>query len=364
MITLTEKAKSVLADGNQVRYLRIESWLAGVLLHDDVPVRSANEETDRSLTVPERVTLTVPREADAFSWAPVYDTHPLAANGQRLRVLLGVGLEGDRVEWFQRGTFLIDEATPEGDEVEVTALGLLRLPQEARLLSPYQPSGTLVSTLRGLVEPALTVMISSSLVDRSVPSGLNFDDDRLGWVEGLLDAWPAEAYVTPSGFLMVRPAASPVASDSVLSLTDQAGGTVIQAVGSSTREGAYTAVVAKGTASDGGQVLGVAYDTSSGAHRANGPFNPLPVPYEFASPLLTTVDQCNAAAATVMARIRRETAQEYEVTMVPHPALQAGDVVKLTTAAFTDLPCTIEYLSLPYLAAGGSQTLRVRSLTS
>jgi len=341
-------------------HVAVESWLGGDLLAASVPIDSATEEADRTLHVPERVTLSVPRLDRNTSWSPTTATHPLSANGQRLRVQLGIGLDGDRIEWFQRGWFVIQESATDGDTVNVTATGLLTLIDEARLVSPYQPTGTLVSTLRGLIEPALTVVVDGGLVDRSVPANINYDEDRLSAVMELIDAWPADAYVDAGGYLLVVPATQ--SATSVLALTDGVGGTVIQAAGNSTRDGAATAVVARGTAPDGTQVQGVAYATT-GPKSAAGPFNPLPVPYFYASPLLTTVAQASAAADTVLARLQRSTSLEFRVDMVPHPGLQTGDVVTITTDDYPALLCSVEYLTLPYTPGGGAQTLRVRAIT-
>jgi Domain of unknown function (DUF5047) len=355
MITLPDVAMSALM-GSYSYHLRVESWRGEELLSDDVPVDGGGEETDRALRVPERITLTVPRVDRGTSWSPVGDDHPLAARGQRLRVQLGIGIGAGRVEWTQRGWFVVRTSKAQGDVVNVEAVGLLTLIDEARLVSPYQPSGTLVSTLRGLVEPALTVEVDAGLTDRSVPSGVNYDEDRLAAVLELVDAWPAEIYVTEDGYLSVRPPQT--GTTPVLSLTNGAGGTVIDAPGASEREGTYTAVVARGTAADGAQIQGVAYDSSGGLAE----FNPLPVPYYFASPLLTTAGHCNSAAVTVLARLRRESAPRFVAEIVPNPALQAGDVVAITTNDYDALPCSIEALSLPYTPDGGSQFLTLRSL--
>ncbi|WP_420124386.1 DUF5047 domain-containing protein [Nakamurella sp.] len=358
MIALSDVANSVISRSYTYR-CRVESWRGADLLADDIPVEGGAEEVDRTLRVPERVTFTVPRFDRGMSWAPVAADHPLSASGQRLRVQVGVDIGGGQTEWIQRGWFVLAEAVPSGDTVTVTASGLLSLVDEARLVSPYQPTGTLLSTLRGLVEPAVTVVPDLALADRSVPSGINYDEDRLGAVMELLDAWGADAWVTEDGYLTAVPADT--VGTPVLALTDGLGGTVIEASGSSTREGAANVVVARGTASDGTQVQGVAYDLL-GPTAFGGPFNPLPVPYFFSSPLLTTAAQCRTAAQTILARRRRSTAVELTVTMVPHPGLQAGDVVTVTTADYAGLVCVVEQLRLPYTPDGGAQTLTVRSV--
>lgn len=349
MITLSDRATSALTRSYRPS-LSVSSWRGGELLAEDVPVQDASEEGDRSGRVPERVTLSVPRHDRGVDWSPGEDEeHPLAANGQRLHVTLGV--EG---EVFARGRFLIVRSAPQDDVVDVECQGLLRLVDEARLISPYQPTGTMASTLRGLVEPALSIIVDPLLVDRAVPTGINMDEDRLGAVLELLDAWGADAYVTPDGYLAVGPATQSLIP--VLTLTSGTG-TVVTSIGTSTREGAYNAVVARGTASDGGQVQGVAYDlTAAGPKRYGGPFNPLPVPFFFPSPLLTTVQECGTAAATVLARLQRRASRELLVTLVPHPGIQLGDVISVDGTV-----CSVEGLTLPYLP-GEPMTLRARVL--
>lgn len=360
MIELSDAALSVLLSGAQRHLVRVESWLGDNLLADDIPVDSGREEGDRSQAVPERITLTVPRmDNDGVDWSPTGDLHPLAGNGQTIRVNLGLELANGVVEWVQRGEFVIYESGADGDTVTVSAYGLLWFVQEARLVSPYQPSGTLVSTLRGLIEPAVTVVVDGSLTDRSVPSGINYDEDRLGAVGELLDAWPAVAQMQPEGYLLVEADVAPTVADLALVSTGVQA-VVINRTGTSTRDGFSNVVVARGTAADGGQVQGVAVDSTSGPRRYGGEANPLPVPFYYASPLLTTVGQCNAAAATVLNRKLRTAQQPFDVVIPPRPDIVLGDAVSVD-----GLLCTVEQLSLPYVP-GDSQgmTLTLRQVPS
>lgn len=367
MIDLSDTAASVLRDGGFDYHVRAFVTLDGNVLAEDVPIVAGTEEYDSSLTVPERVTVTVPRLANGVDWSPNDQGDPLSAFGQRLHVSLGIGLGGGQVEWFDRGEFLIFESNVDGDRVEVTAVGLLSLIDEARLVSPFQPTGTLVSTLRALIEPALTVMVDSSLTDRSVPAGINYDDDRLGAVTELLDAWPAVAFVTPDGYLVVQDAG--VDPDHWTLLAQRRPDqprikpTIIRQQGGSTRDSVYNAVVARGTAADGGQVQGVAYDTSHSASAYGGPFNPLPVPYFYASPLLTTTGQCQAAATSVLNRLIRSTYGRFDVETPPIPILTGADGIAIASPVVgvdTDTLCRIESFRLPYTADGGSMTMSLR----
>lgn len=352
MITISDAAASSLLRGNQKRYVRVESWYDDQLLSDDLPMEGGKETVDRGSNVPERVTFTVPLRARGVDYTPDELLSPLAANGQMIRVSLGIEIGFEEIEWMQRGWYVITESEVRGDAVEVAAAGLLWKIDEARLVSPFQPSGTFKSTIQRLVEPALTVEFDPALVDRAVPASVNYDEDRLGGLQATLDAWPSTAEVTNEGYLLVSPVGDMAAP--VVTLSTGPGGTVIQKVGKSTRDGVYNAVVAEGQAADGQVVRGVAYDLN-GPKRSGGPFNELPVPYYLSSPLITTAAQASAAASSRILSLKRSLSFTYDVEMVPHPALQVGDRVTLDGA-----DGIIEKLELPWSAGGGSQTATIR----
>lgn len=362
MLSLSAAAAAMVASGTYTYRVRVLSYYDDMLVDDDVPVvaGSCTETVDRSDTVPERLTFNVPRLVRGVDYTPTNLRDPLAANGQQLQVQLGIGLgRTDQIEWVQRRWFTVYESELQGDVVAVEARGLLWPISEARLVSPYQPSGTLVSALRGLIEPELTVLIDGNLTDRPVPAAINTDDDRLGAVGQILAAWPAEGHVTEDGYYYVYPSADPTTV--ALALTDGVGGTVIRASGKSTRDGVYNAVVARGTTADGANVQGVGF--ASGPKAYGTPFNQLPVPFFFESPLITTQAQAQAAAITRMQTLQRTTFQTYTVEMVPHPALQEGDLVSLTTDELAAVPAVVEALALPCGAGGGTETLTVRRLS-
>lgn len=363
MIAVSDLARAILG-GSFTYYIQVQSWSrdGSQLLAADVPVSAGGEETDRSLTVPERVTLTVPKMANGINWTPTEDDSPLAAYNA-LKVNLGVGVGTDGIEWFPRGEFLIAEAEEDEETIEVTCVGLLTLIDEAKFVSPFQPTGTIVSTLRALVEPAVVVNVDAAPADRAVPAGaVNWDSDRLGAVGELLDAWPAVAMMNEQGFLEVTPDVVWTNADAVRSFTNARGGTVISAVGSSTRDGGFNVVVATGTAADGTEIRALAYRTSGPWAYGSGTANPLPVAFGYASPLMTTIPQCQAAANTVLNRKSRQSGQRtFTVTAVPDPTLQAGDPVLITNDYVTDLLCTVESMNLPYFP--GQMTLKVVSVS-
>lgn len=361
MLDMSTTALAVV-QGGYTMDIRAESWLGGLLLADNIPIADGSETRDRSLSVPEQITLTVPRRDRGYDWDPGTDpAHPLAAYGQMLRIDFGVDV-GGQMEWVNRGWFLITESSTDGDTVSVSCQGLLTLIAEANLISPFQPSSsdTLVSVIRALVEPALTVGFDGTLIDRAVPLGMQWDSDRLGAVTEVLTAWGAAERVTEDGYLLIEPVSD--AGASVISISDDPEtGTVVRWQGNTTRDGAFNVVVAQGEDASGNQIQGVSYDSDgTSPYQYGGNFNPLPVPYPYQSSLLTTVTQCRTAAAAQLKLLRRQAYRRLQVTMVPHPGLIPGDIVSVTGAGLTSARCAIESLSLPY--SPGEQSLTVRVL--
>lgn len=355
MISTSETVRSLLDSGASYTYhLKVSSWLGDELLAAEVPVAAASEECDRGLSVPERVTFTVPREAAGYDWTPTEDTHPLAAAGQTLKVSLGVGQGADGIEWFQRGEFLIQDTQQQGESISVTAVGLLALVEEARFVAPFQPTGTIGSTVRELIEPALTANLENAPSDRAVPtSAVNWDTDRLGALYELMDAWPADLRVNEQGYLEIIADVVPDTDDTVRSFIQDTGGTVIELAGSSTRDGGFNVVVATGQSADGNEVRGIAYVSTGPWAYGVGSANPLPVPFGYSSPLLTTNGQCTAAAQTVLRRkMRQAVLRQYTVTAVPDPTLQLGDPVLVFLGTGEPFVATVEGMGLPYTATG------------
>lgn len=349
MIPVTAKARGVLGR-SFTQHVRVQSWLGGELLHDDVPVTAASEEGDRSLAVPTRLTLTVPQRRRGYDWTPSTDAHPLAANGQQLRVQVGVEIGPEGIEWIDRGIFVITESEPDGSgSIIVQAADLLYLVSEARFAGAYQPGGNFKAALRGLVEPAITVVYDPALVDRAVATTVNYDGSRLDSANDLLDGWPAEAAVTPDGYLYVSAPTTPTTA--LIALDDR----VLKRVGSSSREGAYNVVVAKSRTLEGADIYATAYE-KRGARAWGGPFNPLPVTYEFFHPAARTAKLCAILAYFTLERIRRNSGRERTVDLIPDPTLQLGDAVMDQGELWT-----IEKLTLPYVP-GPAMSLTLRSV--
>jgi hypothetical protein len=335
---------------------RVESWRGGKLLASSVPVVSGTLTGDRSLTVPEQVTLTVPVEVDGVRWDPLEEDDPLACYGQQLRIAVGLVVRR-KLYWMPRAPVVITGTQRDGDTITVTASSLLHLVSEARLVTPLQPKAgdTLKKLARRLVEPGLPVRFDDALVDRAVPtSSLQWDDDRIGALYELAGAWPAELSVHRDGYLLFSPPVTYDLDDWEADVRED----VVRVTAAQTRDGGVNCVVARGTAADGTQVQGVAYDTvSTSPTRYMGPFSPYPVPQFFDSPLLTTTAQCQAAARTIMAKRRRAVARSVTQDMKPWPGHELGDLVLARDDRVGDLVVSIEAMTMPLTAGDGAMSL-------
>lgn len=374
MIDVSDELAAVLDSRSFVMSCRISVTLGGTILADDIPVISGTEEFDDSLRVPERVQLSVPRILDGVDLIPTGPTSALAPYGQRLHLKVGVDSVSGSTEWIDRGEFLIHTVQLQGEEIAITAVGLLELIDEARLVAAFRPAGTFTTALRALVEPALTVVIDPAvtLLDRAVPTDLNEDEDRLQALLNLLTAWPARAQVDPAGFLRILTTDDYPDGGTVqlYNFTDPDGAdqrfaNVLQVGGAVTRDGLYNTVVARGQAADGNTVIGVAYDnTTGGATSRRSYFNPLPVPFYYFSPLMSTAQQCYDAAGSILRRKAALSAQRLQMDCVPDPRMLGNDVItyrpQRSSAAGDTLATIVERLVMPLTADSGPMRLLLR----
>jgi hypothetical protein len=375
MIEVSDVTAGILAGYSYKLYFRLQSWLDGEVLAEDIPAVNVVEEQDASLRVPERLTFTVPVEADGYSWVPSGWRSPLGWFGQKIFSQVGVGIGNDEIEWIDRGLFLINSVSTEGANISVECLGLLTLIDEAKLINDYQPKSlaTFTTMLRALIEPALSVDVDDAPADRTLPSFTSWSDDRLDDVYTALDSWPARGRVSTSGeFEITPPLADPDISDVEFAFTeDPEIGTVINWSTSGGREGAFNAVVAQGAypahdpaqPEDGLPIWSTTYDTDPDSpYVFGGVFNPLFVGYGYQSPLLTTWAQVHQASLDKFAELRSRASRAVQIDAVPHPGITLDSAVSVTSErlGIDGEIGRVQSFTLPHTPEGGAMTLKVR----
>ena len=320
---------------------QIASWWLGQVIALEVPVMSGKVTWDSTRTVHGSLTLTVPRFAAVvdvdgirrqIDWLPPGTDagHPLERFGQELSAAIAVG-SPLRPEQFitQIGRFPIQQTSEQdGDTLQVDASSRFQIIVDAGLTVPVAPraDGTLASEFRRLLPDGFSVIIDPALVDRRVPTSLEWADDRMAALQSIADAWPARMREDTDGnVVLLPPLPATVTPD--LTLTDGEAGTVVGAPRSTTRAGTYNQVVARGEqdGEDTGRPPVQAVAQMTTGPLAVDTYNPVTAYYS--SPLLTTVAQCQAAADTRLANLLRP-ARTITMTHVPDPRITIDTAVR------------------------------------
>lgn len=303
----------------------VSSWLGGTVLADSVPVLSGRVKWSVSNQVTSSVSLTVPPssvvEGRTVSWRPSGPRDPLARYGQTLDVSLLV----DGV-LIRLGRFVItDWSDNEDGSIAVTGAGQLRFVSDDRLTTATAPrdGGTLRSEATRLTPGYMSAQFGADLVDRACPQAMEWDEDRLGALYEIADAWPARLREDAWGGIVFLPPLPDVPVPAV-TLTDGVDGTVVSATTSDSRDGAYNVFVVR-SSKNGVEAEAVA-EVLDGPMAAAGEYRP--VPKFFSSPLFDTVAECQAAANTMRADSVRKSSVR-KVTMAPDPRLELDDPIAL-----------------------------------
>jgi hypothetical protein len=282
--------------------------------------------------------------ADPAFWP----THPyavLSALGSELQVDYGIIMPGGDTEWVPLIRGLITDVartrpTTGGDSAfQVTVADLSAKVAQARFDRPTQTvaGATVVAEIRRLITETIP---GATVTDRtgSTMIAAVLDMERERWADGverLADALAAEVFADPTGSFVIRPQPT-LADEPVWTVNTGDAGTVVGLDEKLTRDTTYNRVVASGQRTDGTPpVYAVADDTDpTSPTYIGGPFG-IRTRY-YVSPLLTTVLQCSTAAAGLLARTIGMHGT-IDLDVIPNPALDAGDVLRLVDGATTSV---------------------------
>ena len=280
--------------------------------------------------VPGLFTFDVP---NTRAWQPTRFEHPLAGKGHRFRVRVGVRPGGsDRVEWLNAGTFLADPPVDNGDVMQVTASGMLKLVEESRLLSPLRlrNNPTRRQAVTQLLQGILPFRVLGLADERIQP--WTCERDRLDGLREHLDAWPARITIDDLGVALIRP---PVDDDNpgpiVKTFSDGEGGTLMSCKISRSTQAQYNAYRVANVPENDQDLKWSTWRLRQGNFRWGGPYGYRPGFYE--SPLLPADTwRLNRIAKTMTLRSQRRT-DAYEITAAPDVRVQPDDVVRVTSSA-------------------------------
>jgi hypothetical protein len=364
VLTLSTRASTAIRDSHEIRvYAAAITSASGVV--DNLPVTSGSVVSDASSQVRRTATVGIGQSA---LW-PDDPLSILSPIGSELLVSYGIVLQSGQVEYLQliRGPITRAQrqvpASGNDDALTVTVADRSSKVAEARFDAPTQTisGATTVSEISRLITAVLpNVTVTDQTGSTKVAPQIEMDRER--WsdgVEKLADSIGAEVFATPEGNFVIRTEPT-VANAPVWTLEAGDGGVLVGEDAEFSRDLTYNRVVAIGQRLDGiPPVYAVASDTNPNSPTyISGPFG---IKTRFySSPLLTTVAQCESAAASMLARV---TGHHLNVSFstVCNPALEAGDVIRLLYDGRDEVHI-IDRVEIP-LRPGDVQQIKTRSLT-
>lgn len=257
----------------------------------------------------------------------------LATYGARLRVQRGVEYGDGSAELVPLGVFRLDSVDGNVSDGPVTLQGksLECIVADAKATEPWTASGTVVG--------AITAIITRSIPDATVISQIEdvpigrrtFDVEADLWAgaQEIAAAAGAEVYTNADGAFIIATLPDLLTATPVWAVEAAEGGAYISGSRAMTSDGVYNAVLARGenTADNVAPVSWLAVDTDPGSPtRWDGPYGRRPLFYS--SSTLITVSACAQAANLKLAEARAPNASG-DISSLPNPALEPGDVIRL-----------------------------------
>ena len=303
-----------------------ERRIANVPVTDVAPTWSggqfvAGSATARVVWSDDHATSMIPKQiGDWFS--------PFGAEVQ-LDVILRAGRFAERIP---QGRFLIESV---GDAAEST------MPFDGRLIHAGEsfkinlkdtllrvqrdtfpfPTAPRSTSVWEEIQSVTGLPVIQNLPDRTIPRTA-YEGDRdavLSRLFDMLDAWP---HMTPSGAITARPKQWPAPVDEIRG--------VVSAPVTLTSDRTYNRVVVEGKDPDGEPIYAVAevHDGFLRVRNPDGTASPFGgSTYQYSSEFLTTVEQCENYARSLLTRVSRIRGVTRDVTEPFNPLREVGDVL-------------------------------------
>lgn len=260
--------------------------------------------------------------------------------GQELFLERGIRFGSGTQEWVGLGYFRIGEVAqddaPKG-VIRISGEDRMSGVRDARPIAPVQfVAGSSVGTIIDQVVGACfswavtTVYPDWDVYNTPLVSDHVLNDDNISFLNELITSFGRIYYWDYKGRFVVKKIPS-LTTQAVTTINAGRYGVLCSMQRTISRDSVYNAVVATGEPVDEQPpVRGVAFDLNPASPTYwNGAFGH--VPKFFSSSFLTSIDQCDSAAASLLAGL---TGVPYVVSLgtVPNPALEGWDVIVITYA--------------------------------
>jgi hypothetical protein len=285
---------------------------------------------DRSQAIRRTCSVTI---ADT-SLIPRTPTDQLATYGAKLRISRGVDYGDGSNELVPLGVFRLDSVDGDISEGPATlqGKGLEAVVQADLFTSPYRATGTVVGAVKALIQRSIPDADIVSLITDTPIGSRTFDVQADPWAgaQEIAAAAGAEVYANADGSFVISTLPDLQTATPVWAVEATEGGVYISGNRGMSSDNVYNGVLASGenTADNVPPVSYLATDSDPNSPTYwGGPFGRRPMFYS--SSTLTTVTACTAAAKLKLAAARAPNATG-DFSSLPNPALEPGDVIRVT----------------------------------
>ncbi|GHG97554.1 DUF5047 domain-containing protein [Amycolatopsis roodepoortensis] len=305
----------------------------GVDLDGRLPPISGAVNVDMTADIQSTLDLTT-----RYPW-PTKTTDPGTPYGQEIYVERGVEYGIGTRELVGLGYFRIDQIeqlrVPDG-AIRITASDRMAMVRDCRPVTPVRFSasasvGAVIDFVVGEAVPNLVTVYPPEFDAYTILLGAEhiLNDDRLKFLQELLASYGMYGYFDYAGRLQVKAVPDLTKTKPVWEINSGAKGVLVEMKRAISRAGVYNIVVARGEPiGELPPVQGIAQDDDPDSPTfVDGDFGAIATFYS--SSFMTTVAQCEAAAAAKLAKV---TGLPYQVSLgtIPNPALDGWDVVTVS----------------------------------
>lgn len=310
----------ILTSGVVTPVSEVTSWLGGQPL-GEIPIAQGTVlESSSGNDALGRLEITVPATDE---WIPSHPGHPLAGNGQELLVRRGFRLPGGgTVGWETLGRFRVWSADPEDGWISVGADSIDVRLDGARWIVATRTTGTYAAHARQICSGIVPIRIDAT--DRSAQARTwPQQDPRRDSLLELCDAWGTVPRMVDGQLTIMTRSTSTVPARTVRT---GPGGTATKVAPIYETDRIPNVVVAMTAPEDGTAPLQAMAVVEDGPRRWDGPYGQEVLFY--ASPLLRTRRDCQAAATTRLQR-RQAAAPQVSISCVTDPRNRLDTVLRV-----------------------------------
>lgn len=260
----------------------------------------------------------------------------LATYGARLRIAVGVEYGDGTRETVPQGVFRLDsvDGDPTMGPVTLQGKAIEVIVQDDKFTEPYRAVGSVVSAVTDLIRRSLP---DAEIVSRITDVGIgattwDVQGDPWAAVQEVAATAGAAVYTDGDGVFIIATLPDLLTTLPVWEVTAGEGGVLVSANRGMSNAGVFNGIYAAGedAGTDAPPVHALVVDDDPGSPTYwDGPFGHRPDFYS--SSTLTSVGACVAAATLKLTAAKAPNATG-DLSSLPNPALEPGDIIRVTYA--------------------------------